>query len=114
LFDFESGVARSEAAKRGDKQRDTVIIQYSAARRRRRSPLNAADRAVSRYERVQQLRAADRATPLARRSPRDAALRSALCVRSDVSIYKSDFELSIIFMSLNSISIFSILVCVVT
>jgi hypothetical protein len=53
--------------------------------------LNAADRAVSRYERVQQLYApltalvaADRATPLAaaRRSPRDIPLRSALSVRA--------------------------------
>jgi hypothetical protein len=50
-------VARSEAARCGDKQRDMVIIQYSAARRRRRSPLNAGDRAASRYERVQQLAA---------------------------------------------------------
>jgi hypothetical protein len=46
-------IARSEAARRGDKQLDTVIIQYSAVRCRRRSPLNAANRAASRYERVQ-------------------------------------------------------------
>jgi hypothetical protein len=75
-------VARSEAARRGDKPRHTVIIQYSVARHRRRSPLNAADRAVSRYERVQQLRAADRARSsrpryAARRHPPITARRSA-------------------------------------